>query len=214
MQADRAARPGRPQAAAGLSRQGPPASETRPRLGASHQVKTSPELPDRVIVLQENSQTESTMPSAADDLSKLLPNAKQVMEQLALAEAEKASEAMRQKAKADAEKKALIDRLTKPSGVSDEDALKRVAIVIQRAVKNGLTEVEVIRFPNVMCTDHGRAINNNLEAGWEKTLTGLPKEMYEFWERQLKPRGYKVRYQVVDFSGGVPGDIGITLKWS
>ena len=150
------------------------------------------------------------MPSAADDL----PNAKQMMEQLALAEAEKASDAMRQKAKADAEKKALIDRLTKPSGVSDEQALKRVATIIQRAVKNGLTEVEVIRFPNALCTDHGRAINNNLEAGWENTLTGLPKEMYDFWERQLKPRGYKVRYQVVDYSGGVPGDIGITLKWS
>jgi len=160
--------------------------------------------------MQENWQTESTMPSAADDL----PNAKQMMEQLALAEAEKASEAMRQKAKADAEKKALVDRLTKPSGVSDEQALKRVATIVQRAVKNGLTEVEVIRFPNALCTDHGRAINNNLEAGWEKTLTGLPKEMYDFWERQLKPRGYKVRYQVVDYSGGVPGDIGITLKWS
>jgi hypothetical protein len=153
------------------------------------------------------------MSPAADKLSSLLPTAKQVMEKVALAEAEKASEAMRQKAKADAEKKALIDRLTRPSGVSDEQALKRVATIIQRAVKNGLTEVEVIRFPNVLCTDRGRAINNSLEPGWEKTLTGLPKEMYEFWERQLKPRGYKVRYQVVDFSGGVPGDIGITLKW-
>jgi hypothetical protein len=153
------------------------------------------------------------MSPAADKLSNLLPTAKQVMEKVALAEAEKASEAMRQKAKADAEKKALVDRLTKPSGVSDEQALKRVATIIQRAVKNGLTEVEVIRFPNVLCTDRGRAINNNLEPGWENTLTGLPKEMYEFWERQLKPRGYKLRYQVVDFSGGVPGDIGITLKW-
>src|SRR5215813_7295455 len=149
------------------------------------------------------------MPSAADDL----PNAKQMMEQLALAEAEKATDAMRQKAKADAEKKALLDRLTKASGVSDEEALKRVATIIQRALKNGLTEVEVFRFPNAMCTDRGRAINNSLEAGWEQTLTGLPKEMYGFWERQLKPRGYKVRYQVVDFSGGVPGDIAITLKW-
>jgi hypothetical protein len=153
------------------------------------------------------------MSMAADDLSKLLPSAKDMMEQLALAEAEKASDAMRQKAKADAEKKALIDRLTKPSGVSDEQALKRVATIVQRAVKNGLTEVEVIRFPNVMCSDQGRAINNGLEPGWEKTLTGLPKEMYYFWERQLKPRGYKLRYQVVDFSGGVPGDIGITLRW-
>jgi hypothetical protein len=148
----------------------------------------------------------------ADD--DLLPNAKQMMEQLALAEAAKASEEAKKQAKVDAEKKALIDRLTKPSGVSDEQALKRVSTIVQRAVKNGLTEVEVFRFPNTMCTDRGRAINNNLEAGWEETLTGLPKEMYLFWERQLKPRGYKVRYQVVDFSGGVPGDIGITLKWS
>ena len=150
---------------------------------------------------------------APNELSKLLPTAKQIMEQVALAEAEKASEAMRQKAKADAEKKALIDRLTRPSGVSEEERLKRAATIIQRAVKNGLTEVEVTRFPNVMCTDRGRAINNNLEPGWEKTLTGLPKELYEFWERQLKPRGYKIKFQVVDFSGGVPGDIGITLKW-
>jgi hypothetical protein len=150
----------------------------------------------------------------SDRLSALLPSAKQVMEQLAAAEAEKASAEMRRQAKADAEKKALIDRLTKPSGVSDEEALKRVATIVQRALKNGLTEVEVIRFPNSLCTDRGRAINNNLEAGWEKTLTGLPKEMYEFWKRELQPRGYKVRYQVVDFSGGVPGDIGITLKWS
>ena len=151
---------------------------------------------------------------AADDLSNLLPTAKQVMEKLALAEAEKAGEEAKKRAKAEAEKKALIDRLTKPSGVSDEQALKKVAMIVQRAMKNGLTEVEVFRFPNMMCTDRGRAINNNLEAGWEATLTGLPKEMYLFWERQLKPRGYKVRFQVVDFSGGVPGDIGITLKWS
>lgn len=147
-------------------------------------------------------------------LSALLPTAKQVMEQLAVAEAERAAAEVRRQAKADAEKKALVDRLTKPSGVSDEEALKRVAAIVQRALKNGLTEVEVIRFPNTLCTDRGRAINNELEAGWEKTLTGLPKEMYEFWKRQLQPRGYKVRFQVVDFSQGVPGDIGITLKWS
>jgi len=154
------------------------------------------------------------MSAAADDLSKLLPTAQQMMEKLALAEAEKASEADRQKTKAETEKKALIDRLSKPSGVSDEEALKRVATIVQRAVRNGLTEVEVFRFPNTMCIDRGRAINNNLEPGWEKTLTGLPKEMYEFWDRQLRSRGYKVRYQVVDFTGGVPGDIGISLKWS
>ena len=152
--------------------------------------------------------------STTSALSDVLPTAKQVMEQLALVEAEKASEALRQQAKADAEKKALMDRLSKPSGVSDEDRMKRAAAIIQRAMKNGLTEVEVTRFPNTLCTDKGRAINNGLEAGWEDTLTGLPKELYKFWDQHLRPRGYKLRYQVVDFSGGVPGDIGITLKWS
>ena len=148
------------------------------------------------------------------NLSGLLPSAKQVMQQLAAAEAEKAAAEMRRQAKADAEKKALVDRLTNPSGVSDEERIKRAAAIIQRAVTNGLTEVEVIRFPNTLCTDRGRAINNYMEPGWENTLTGLPKEMYEFWKRHLQARGYKLRFQVVDFSGGVPGDIGITLKWS
>ena len=156
---------------------------------------------------------EGLMSRALNDLSAVLPSAKQVMEQVASAKAEKASEAMRQQAKVEAEKKALVDRLSEPSGVSDEAALNRVARIIQGAVKNGLTEVQIIRFPNELCTDRGRAINNSLEAGWEKTLTGLPKEMYDFWDRQLRPRGYRIRFQVVDFSGGKPGDIGITLKW-
>jgi hypothetical protein len=153
------------------------------------------------------------MNATAVELSNPLPTAKQAKEMVALAEAEMASEALRQKEKADAEKKALIDKLLKPSGISEEEALKRAADIIQRAVKNGLIEVEVFRFPNALCTDKGRAINNGLEPGWENTLTGLPKEMYSFWDRHLRPIGYKIRVQIVDFSGGVPGDIAFTLKW-
>jgi hypothetical protein len=142
-----------------------------------------------------------------------LPTAQQVMEKLALAEAEKASAASRRQAELESEKKMLLEKITKPSGVSDDEALRRVAAIIERAVSNGLTEVQVYRFPNALCTDRGRAINQQ-EPGWETTLTGLPKEMYEFWERQLRPRGYKLRVQIVDFPGGMPGDVGITLKWA
>ncbi|MGH6826643.1 hypothetical protein [Methyloceanibacter sp.] len=142
-----------------------------------------------------------------------LPTAEQVMEKLALAEAEKASEYLRKQAAVEAEKKMLLEKLTKPSGVSDDEALQRVANMIERAVSNGLTEVQVYRFPNSLCTDHGRAINQQ-EPGWETTLTGLPKEMYEFWDRQLRPRGYKLKFQIVDFPDGMPGDVGITLKWA
>jgi hypothetical protein len=152
------------------------------------------------------------MVAGAEKSSKGLPTAQELMEKLALAEAEKASQAARKHALAEAEKKALLDKLTKPSGVSDEEALKRVAIIVERAVNNGLTEVQVYRFPNTLCTDNGRAINQQ-EPGWESTLTGLPKEMYEFWHRQLSPLGYKLRVQIIDFPGGMPGDVGITLKW-
>ena len=151
------------------------------------------------------------MATKTEDLSKLLPSAQQMMEKLALAEAEKADAAARRQVEAEAEKKLLIDKITKPSGVSDEEAMKRVAVIVNRAVSNGLTEVQVYRFPNKLCTDNGRAINQQ-ETGWEKTLTGLPKEMYEFWDRRLRPLGYKLRFQIVDWPGGMPGDIGITLK--
>jgi molybdopterin-biosynthesis enzyme MoeA-like protein len=142
-----------------------------------------------------------------------LPTAQQVMEKLALAEAEKAAATARKQAELESEKKMLLEKITKPSGVSDDEALRRVAAIIERAVSNGLTEVQVYRFPKALCTDRGRAINQQ-EPGWETTLTGLPKEMYEFWERQLRPRGYKLRVQIVDFPGGMPGDVGITLKWA
>ena len=86
---------------------------------------------------------------------------------------------MRLQAKADDEKQALIDRLQKPSNVSDEEAIRRVRVIIERAVNNGLTQVQVDRFPNTLCTDRGRAINQG-ETDFASTLTGLPKEMYDF----------------------------------
>ena len=146
--------------------------------------------------------------------TKRLPSAKEAMEKLALAEAKKANEALHQKEKLETEKKELLDRLSKPSGITDDEAFARAAAIIERATNDGLTEVEVLRFPNALCTDNGRAINNALEPGWESTLTGLPKEMYKFYERHLRPLGYRARIQVVDFPGGVPGDIGFMLKWN
>jgi hypothetical protein len=149
------------------------------------------------------------MATGQDDL---IPSAADNMRKIAAVEAEKASAYIRKQAIEEAEKNALLERFQKPSGVSDEERLKRVASIIQRAVGNGLTEVFVGRFPNSICTDRGRAINQQ-EPGWENTLTGLPKELFQFWQMHLKPRGYRLRFQIVDWPGGMPGDIGITLAW-
>src|SRR5262245_14905272 len=111
----------------------------------------------------------------------ILPSATDCNKKMAEAEAAKASEYVRKQAAIDAEKKALLDKLKGPSGVSDEERLKRAAAIINRAVNNGQTEIEVGRFPNSLLTDLGRAINQQ-EKGWENTLTGLPKELFEFWK--------------------------------
>jgi hypothetical protein len=139
-------------------------------------------------------------------------SAKELMTKIAKVEGEKASKAMKAHEAAEAEKQALLDRLSRPSGLSDDEVMEKAAIIVNRAIENGMTSVQVFRFPNHICTDNGRAINQ-VEDGWEQTLTGVPKEIYEFWKRQLKPRGYHIRYEIIDYPGGMPGDVGIFLSW-
>lgn len=142
-----------------------------------------------------------------------LPSANDLRKQIALKEAEKAAASMRERTAAENERQALLEKFSKPSGVSDNERLERAIAMITRAANNGRTEVEVTRFPNILCTDRGRAINQQ-EPGWESTLTGLPKELLDFWQQNLKSQGYKLRVQIVDFPGGMPGDVGMTLSWS
>jgi molybdopterin-biosynthesis enzyme MoeA-like protein len=139
-------------------------------------------------------------------------SAKELMAKIAKVEGEKASKAMKAHEAAEAEKQELLDRLSRPSGLSDDEVMEKAAIIVNRAVENGMTSVQVFRFPNHVCTDNGRAINQ-AEEGWEQTLTGVPKEIYDFWQRQLKPRGYHMRFEIIDYPGGMPGDVGIFLSW-
>lgn len=149
------------------------------------------------------------MPDRIDDL---IPSAKQIRTEAALKEAEKAEQYARRAAAAESEKHALIERLGRPSGKSEEEKVQLASTVIQRAVRNGMTEVQVYRFPNTLCTDKGRAINQQ-EPGWENTLTGIPKEILQLWSDYLKPRGYRISYQIIEYPEGLPGDIAITIAW-
>jgi len=141
-----------------------------------------------------------------------LLSAKDLQAKIALAEGEKASAAAKAHAAAEAEKQAFVERLSKPSGLTDDQIIEKASHIVNRAVENGLTSVQIFRFPNHLCTDNGRAIDQS-EAGWERTLTGIPKELFEFYDRQLKPRGYRIKYHIVDFPGGIRGDVGVILSW-
>ena len=82
-----------------------------------------------------------------------------------------------------------------------------------RAAERGEHEFLLLRFPSALCSDGGRAINGG-QAGWPRTLRGEAAELYLRWERDLKPQGFPITAQVLDFPHGMPGDIGLFLDWA
>jgi hypothetical protein len=84
--------------------------------------------------------------------------------------------------------------------------------VVTKAAADGEFEAMVYSFPSSFCTDSGRAINNNLQ-GWQNTLQGKAKEIYELFDTVGRPQGYTLKAMVINFPGGMPGDIGFFLGW-
>ena len=125
-------------------------------------------------------------------------------------ELEKAHEALEKKRRTEDEQHELRDAFMARD--VHPDVFERVSKVVRAAAERGEREVLAVRFPSKFCTDGGRAINN-YEPGWQGTLTGFAKHAYDFWQKELEPQGYKLRAQILDFPGGVPGDVGIFLRW-
>jgi hypothetical protein len=94
-----------------------------------------------------------------------------------------------------------------------EEEIAMVRRLVMNAVKDGKMEAMVYSFPSDLCTDSGRAINNN-DPGWPQTLRGKAREFYERYEEIARPQGYKLKAMVINFPGGIPGDIGLFLNWA
>src|SRR5262249_52303700 len=67
-----------------------------------------------------------------------------------------------------------------------EERITNFMTRVRQTAERGERQILVLRFPSELCTDSGRAINNNL-SGWENTLVGLPKQMLEVWRGGLEP---------------------------
>jgi hypothetical protein len=90
--------------------------------------------------------------------------------------------------------------------------IERLNAVIRRAAANGLTEIEAFTFPAGFTSDGGRRINNN-EPDWPDSLEGFAKKAYDYYEKELRPLGYKLQVRVLTYPGGMIGDIGMFLHW-
>jgi CBS domain-containing protein len=95
--------------------------------------------------------------------------------------------------------------------VSDE-GWRAILHQARAAAEHGEKERLLLQFPSQLCSDGGRAINVS-EPSWPATLRGDAAEIYLRWERDLKPRGFRLLARVLDFPDGVPGDIGLFLVW-
>ena len=94
-----------------------------------------------------------------------------------------------------------------------EQEIAVVRRLVANAVKDGKFEAMVYSFPSSLCTDSGRAINN-ADRDWPSTLQGKAKEFYERYQTFGKPQGYKLKAMIINFPGGIPGDVGFFLDWS
>ena len=95
--------------------------------------------------------------------------------------------------------------------ITEEDR-ERALSRIRRAFEAGERELMLIKFPSTLCEDGGRRINNHLE-GWQDTLPGVFHKIYHWWETELKPGGFTFSARIIDFPGGMPGDVGIFIGW-
>ena len=95
--------------------------------------------------------------------------------------------------------------------ITEEDR-ERALSRIRRAFEAGERELMLIKFPSTLCEDGGRRINNQLE-GWQETLPGVLHKIYHWWETELQPGGFTFSARIIDFPGGMPGDVGIFIGW-
>jgi hypothetical protein len=101
---------------------------------------------------------------------------------------------------------------------------------IRRAFERGETELMIAAFPSNFCTDGGRAIVNagappinkpskedlaqrSDEPEWLATLPAGARLVFDYWKVNLKPGGFGFTARIINYPGGMPGDVGLFFAW-
>ena len=124
-----------------------------------------------------------------------------------MAEAEEEKQLTQKKKQQEGElREAFMSRHVAP------EAIERINNAVRVAAQNGHHHLQVITFPSSYCSDGGRRINI-ADPEWPTTLTGFAKDAYDFYNKELRPLGYKLQAEITSFPGGMPGDVGLSLAW-
>src|ERR1700752_4795438 len=117
-----------------------------------------------VNVMSSDRSTTQTAGTGAGNFSAADPKRR-----MAEREAAKAAEELRHMREQEEKQKAVMEEFHKPPERTAEQVLQLVTQLVNHAAESGQSEVQVYRFPNQLCSDRGRRINNS-EPGWETTL--------------------------------------------
>jgi hypothetical protein len=93
---------------------------------------------------------------------------------------------------------------------------------IKRAFERSETELMFTSFPSSFCTDSGRAINTSGEPPinepvqqpvWLATLPRGVLTIYTYWKDNLQSGGFGFSARIINYPGGMPGDVGLFFSW-
>lgn len=129
-----------------------------------------------------------------------------IAEKRKAAEDERRAHEAAAKAERDAIRASFNEREVQP------EAMERIALVVRRAVENGDKRAQVLQFPSEWLPDSGRGITSH-DPNWHERLDGFPRRAYDFFKKELEPRGFQLQVEIVDWPGGMPGDVGWFLTW-
>ncbi len=110
-----------------------------------------------------------------------------------------------------------------------EAHLEAVLSRIRRAFERRENELMLTSFPSSFCSDNGRAITNagappitkrdpkqakpDEEPEWLATLPAGARRVYDYWKVNLKPGGFNFSARIMNYPGGMPGDVGLFFSW-
>jgi hypothetical protein len=92
------------------------------------------------------------------------------------------------------------------------EALDRIAALVAKQIERGEKQALVLQFPSNWLPDQGRAVTNR-DPEWHRNLEGFPQRAYAYFEKELAPRGFQLHAEILDWPGGMPGDVGFVLTW-
>jgi hypothetical protein len=133
-----------------------------------------------------------------------------LMQILSDAEMVKMNEARQAREKKEQQQKELREAFM--SRQIHPEVFDRINRAVRIAAEQGRHQAEVVTFPCSFCSDGGRRINI-ADPEWPSTLEGFAKTAYQFYLKELRPLGFKMHAQIINFPHGMPGEAGLFLKW-